>query len=262
MQETPVNRPYSMVKHRRNLLSVKSNRPTTHSFLNESTIQNNKFTNDEPIVGVDKDNITDGNTEVLIQAKEHAFSRVRGSANPIGIRYPVESMLKGATNASTNLESRPQTGNTTTVNGGGKASKAHSAVYRDNCANSNLLNNKRNNALVVNSNEFYAKNQVNPLTVSHKSIGGGIMSKKKRDRNEKMLLKDSGARMHNIFEDYSAIHDEVVVESRTYINEVMSSNNSASKTPKLIGSSYYKGNAIAKSPEIESYKDYGDILYD
>ena len=96
-------------------------------------------------------------------------------------------MLKGATNASTNLEniSRPQTGNTTTA--GGKASKAHSAVYRDNCANSNLLN-KRNNAALVNSNEFYAKHAINPLTVSHKSsIGGGIMSKKKRDRNMQII---------------------------------------------------------------------------
>ena len=202
---------------------------------------------------------------MLIEAKEHAFSRVRGSANPVGSRYPIESMLKGGTNASTNLEnlSRPHTGNTTTVNGG-VASKAHSAVYLDNCAASNLLYNQRNHGVVVNSNEFYAKRPVNPMTTSHKSsIGGGVMSKKKRDRNQKVaLLKDSENKVTNIFEDYTAIHDEVVVESRTYINEVMSTDNSQNKASKLMGSSYYKVNAAPKSPEAESYKDYGDILYD
>ena len=68
--------------------------------------------------------------------------------------------------------------------------------------------------------------------------------------------------MHNVFEDYSAIHDEVVVESRTYINEVMSTDNSQNKNSKIMGSSYYKGPSGAKSPEVESYKDYQDILYD
>ena len=167
-------------------------------------------------------NVPETNTEELDQA-QFTFDKVRGSACPAGSRNPRDTLTKKYTEASTNM-TRPQTGDTTAF--GLRASKARSVAYVDNRADSsNLLKNRRGD-LHVESHEFSINNLGAPRipqTVSHKSIGGGLMSKKRRDRNRGAPMRNSMTKMVQL-EEYSSIeHEELVVESRNYAMEMPAS---------------------------------------
>ena len=53
IEEAADSRPLSMVKQRRNLVSVKSNRPVI-GHMNELLISNNRFTHEEPVLDAEQ----------------------------------------------------------------------------------------------------------------------------------------------------------------------------------------------------------------
>ena len=273
-------RPLSMVRQRANLLSGKENRPAT-GYLKETSINEMRRSMEEPLLAAQKASafmhgmaiyedkssavikVADIHSEALEEANRYGFDKVRGSACPAGSRNPRDTLTKKHTNASTNM-SRPQTGDTTAF--GVRASKARSVAHVDNCGDSSKLLKNRRGDLNVESNEFLVKNlgaMRIPQTVSHKSIGGGLMSKKRRDRNRDAQLRASYAKMSQL-EEYSSVqHEELIVESRNYAHEFTASETSPHKSGlKILESSYYRGNSKARSPDAHAAMSYKNILAD
>ena len=82
------------------------------------------------------------------------------------------------------------------------------------------------------------EHQGHSMTISHISLGGGLMSKKKRERNA-TLTKPSDIPLNVDFRD--ALMDDM--ESKTKIATAVSGSMSNSIPTRILESSYYKGNA-------------------
>ena len=173
MQLIHHDRPFSTIKERHNLLSPQSKRPTsgivTETIFNAT---NNKVTNEEPRITAERETTT--NT-----VKETRLTQKRGSANLKGKVYPKESLLR-ISNGSFGNEflSRPQTGKTYTLREGQNDSKAHSITYFNGSGKVSPIKHIREQTLLS-----ALGHQGISMTISHISLGGGLMSKKKRQRN-------------------------------------------------------------------------------
>ena len=155
--------------------------------------------------------------------------------------------------AGNQILSRPQTGKAHAIRETENGSKAHSIAYFDNSGKVSPIKHDRGQTLLS-----ALGHQANSMTISHISLGGGLMSKKKRERHA-TLTKPNDVPLDVDFRD--ALMDDA--ESRTKIATLLSGSQTNSIPTRILESSYYKGNASKQSRypgEASSLKDYKNLL--